>query len=555
MSVKIKAIFLILIILIIDQVSKVFIKLNFAIGDYVEVFSWFQIYFIENPGMAFGMEFGGKLFLAIVRIIAVVFLIFYISRLIKKQARAGYILTIALFMAGAAGNIFDSVFYGVLFSESTYQQVATFLPEGGGYAPLFYGKVVDMLYFPIITNSAGQTIFFSPVFNIADSAITVSVFLVLIFFRKELNESLESKKRRMPKFQNKYYFFFIFLLFFACSNRPKDVLSIREMTEVLVDIHTLDGIFTTDEYRDVNMDEKNKYYEAVLRDHKIDQAQFDSSIVWYSRDPKKFEKIYVRVIDRLTNEEELVKKGKYHDILSVPAVFTAENIWKDSTRFILKNIPSGRNQLRFSIADSALMTQDLYILRFLHRIEPTDSCKHQAIHFNIYYANGQVDSIYYPTRNDGKFRKYSLGLYASRKEKIDSLTGRILASDTCSFAQNAWVDSISLSRIYNKAGQEELRNITERHEEYRNSPYRLFPLPDDRFGFTSKNTPKIPTPSPTLQTPLNPLITSQSPNHLSIPRSILRLAKPRKGEAFCVCKVRATAGITCFYLPITSTFL
>lgn len=196
MSTKIKTILLILVILIVDQASKIFIKLNFAIGDYIEVFSWFQIYFIENNGMAFGMEFGGKLFLTLFRIVAVGFLIYYIHLLIKKQVRTGYILTIALLLAGAAGNIFDSVFYGVLFSESTFQQVATFLPEGGGYAPLFHGKVVDMLYFPIIKNAAGQTIFFSPIFNIADSAITVAVFLILIFFRKDLNESLEKKSEK-----------------------------------------------------------------------------------------------------------------------------------------------------------------------------------------------------------------------------------------------------------------------------------------------------------------------------------------------------------------------
>lgn len=199
MSTKLKAILLILIILIIDQVSKIYIKLNFAINDYVEVFSWFHIHFIENNGMAFGMEFGGKLFLTLFRIVAVGFLVYYIHLLIKKQVRTGYILTISLLLAGAAGNIFDSVFYGVLFSESSFHQIASFLPEGGGYAPLFHGKVVDMLYFPIIKNATGQTLFFSPIFNIADSAITVAVFLILIFFRKELNESLESKKDKNPE--------------------------------------------------------------------------------------------------------------------------------------------------------------------------------------------------------------------------------------------------------------------------------------------------------------------------------------------------------------------
>jgi len=193
MSITKKSVLLIFLILFIDQASKIYIKLHFALGDHVSVFGWFQIYFIENNGMAFGMELIGKLFLTIFRIIAVGALGYYIHVLIKKQFSTGYILTISLVLAGAAGNILDSIFYGVLFNDS-YGQIASFLPDGGGYSSLFYGRVVDMLYFPIIRNSVGETLFFSPVFNIADSAISVAVVIILIFFRKELNNSLETKK-------------------------------------------------------------------------------------------------------------------------------------------------------------------------------------------------------------------------------------------------------------------------------------------------------------------------------------------------------------------------
>jgi signal peptidase II len=179
--------------LFVDQALKIYIKLHFALGDHVNVLSWFQIYFIENNGMAFGMELIGKLFLTIFRIIAVGALGYYIHILIKKQFCTGYILTISLVLAGAAGNIIDSVFYGLFFSDS-YGHIATFLPDGGGYASLFYGKVVDMIYFPIIHNNAGDTLFFSPVFNIADASISVAVVIIFIFYRKELNESLETKK-------------------------------------------------------------------------------------------------------------------------------------------------------------------------------------------------------------------------------------------------------------------------------------------------------------------------------------------------------------------------
>jgi signal peptidase II len=193
MSITKKSILLIFLVLLFDQASKIYIKLNFSLGDHVDVFNWFKIYFIENNGMAFGMEFIGKIFLTIFRIVAVAALSYYIFVLIKKKARQGYILTIALVLAGAAGNIIDSVFYGVLFSDS-FGHIASFLPQGGGYASLFYGRVVDMLYFPIIRNNLGETIFFSPVFNIADSAISVAVVIILIFYRKELNDSLETKK-------------------------------------------------------------------------------------------------------------------------------------------------------------------------------------------------------------------------------------------------------------------------------------------------------------------------------------------------------------------------
>ena len=194
MSITKKSILLIFLVLLIDQASKIFIKLNFTIGDHIDVFSWFQIYFIENNGMAFGMEIISKLFLTLFRIFAVGALAYFIYTLIKKQARPGYILAVSLLLAGAAGNIFDSLFYGILYSESTPMQAANFLPETGGYASLFHGKVVDMLYFPIIRNDAGETLFFSPVFNIADSAISIAVGIILIFFRKDLNDSLESKK-------------------------------------------------------------------------------------------------------------------------------------------------------------------------------------------------------------------------------------------------------------------------------------------------------------------------------------------------------------------------
>jgi signal peptidase II len=184
-------------LLIIDQVVKLYIKTHMTLGESIHVFgSWFQIYFIENEGAAWGMSLGGpygKLTLSLFRIVAVGAIIWFINYLYKKKAPAGVLVGISLVLAGALGNIIDSAFYGLIFSESTYSTVATLFPEGGGYAGFLHGKVVDMLYFPLFTiedmpswlgwlsGPDGDFTFFAPVFNIADSYISVAMIYLIIF--------------------------------------------------------------------------------------------------------------------------------------------------------------------------------------------------------------------------------------------------------------------------------------------------------------------------------------------------------------------------------------
>jgi len=184
--------------LLADQTLKILVKTNMPLYQQIPMLgNWGILHFVENNGMAFGMSLPGswgKFLLTSFRILAVIGIGFYIRQLIQLKAHTGLILTLAMVMAGALGNIIDSVFYGIIFSESTPFQAATMFPEGGGYSSLLHGKVVDMFYFPMIKgnypdwfrNGAGF-IFFRPVFNIADSSITVAVALILFnqkrFFR------------------------------------------------------------------------------------------------------------------------------------------------------------------------------------------------------------------------------------------------------------------------------------------------------------------------------------------------------------------------------------
>lgn len=183
-------------ILVIDQVLKVWVKTHMHLHESYEIASWFKITFIENNGMAFGMEIGSKVFLSVFRIVAVGALGYYIWLQLREKAKKAYIVLLAMIWAGAVGNLIDCLIYGQIFTESTSVSLATLVPFGEGYAPVLMGRVVDMFYFPLIESTwpnwmpfvGGENfVFFSPVFNFADACVSVGIITLFIFFRKELS--------------------------------------------------------------------------------------------------------------------------------------------------------------------------------------------------------------------------------------------------------------------------------------------------------------------------------------------------------------------------------
>ncbi|MBQ4412613.1 MAG: lipoprotein signal peptidase [Prevotella sp.] len=184
-------------ILLIDQAIKIWVKTSMTLHESIRVTDWFYITFIENMGMAFGMQLGSKIVLSLFRVVAIGVLGYYIWQQVKRNARTGYIVCLSLVLAGAAGNLIDCMFYGMMFNESSPYYLSYLVDFGTGYAPFLMGKVVDMFYFPLIETEwptwmpfvGGQHfVFFSPVFNFADASISVSVVLLLLFYREEISK-------------------------------------------------------------------------------------------------------------------------------------------------------------------------------------------------------------------------------------------------------------------------------------------------------------------------------------------------------------------------------
>ena len=204
------AVLVVLAVLLIDQMIKIWVKTSMTLHESIHVTDWFYITFIENNGMAFGMQLGSKIILSLFRVIAISALGYYIWLEVKRQAKTGYIVCLSFVLAGAAGNLIDCMFYGLMFNASSPYYLSYFVPFGTGYAPFLLGKVVDMFYFPLIETEwptwvpfvgGEHFVFFSPVFNFADSCISVSVVWLLLFYRQEISKMSFSRVIDKPKDQ------------------------------------------------------------------------------------------------------------------------------------------------------------------------------------------------------------------------------------------------------------------------------------------------------------------------------------------------------------------
>ncbi|MDD3078677.1 MAG: DUF4296 domain-containing protein [Paludibacter sp.] len=241
----------------------------------------------------------------------------------------------------------------------------------------------------------------------------------------------------------------------ACNRRPNGVLSKREMVEFLTDLHKLDGTLFVAEMGSANDRENIYYYNAILKKHGITKDQFDSSLVWYSKDPKRFGYMYDDVLANLNKLNEDVKNRKYHPIDSLVLRNSLTDIWQKERKYVLGK-DSTPKEIKFSIKNSELKWADTYSLSFLQRIAPGDSSSNKHIKMSIYYTDGTVDSIYTKTYADSLLRRFTLTFAARYQHRIDSLTGTLYGYNEHKGNTILTIDSIKLMRKYDALMQDSI---------------------------------------------------------------------------------------------------
>jgi len=251
------------------------------------------------------------------------------------------------------------------------------------------------------------------------------------------------------------------LLLSACEGRPKGVLNKADMTKVLVDMHKAEAVLSEKGLSYGLYSNKAPYYKYILKKYGITQAEFDSSLVWYTKHPKNFTLVYADVVEELTDFQKEIKNGKYHPADTVSNTLIRSNVWNQRTKYVLTK-DSARTRLAFLISNQGFMYKDVYVLRFLQRIAPGDSSVRQRIILRINYWNGKTDSVSKMAYHDSILRRYTFRFPAIRKYKIKSVSGELLSSTAYKGKLNAFVDSISLIREFDYAIQDSMRRMVEK---------------------------------------------------------------------------------------------
>lgn len=278
-------------------------------------------------------------------------------------------------------------------------------------------------------------------------------------------------------------------MLFACSNKPDGVLSQSKMTNILTDIHVLEGSLAAKGINYNQFDLKSKYYNSVLEKYSVTEAQFDSSVVWYTKNPKKYDDIYEKVYANLESLQEDVKKGKFHKIDSTETQFLKLNIWNKPIHYTFTK-DSTRTHLEFEFINSSFLYGDIFTLKFLQRIAPEDSCLNQYVLLCVNYSNGKSDSLTALSHNDSLQRRYYLKVPLTKKLKIKSISGELLGSKNYKGKFNVTLDSISLIRQFNPKIQDSLRTLVEKADP------TIYKLPKkENLDSLNRMRKKVPIPT------------------------------------------------------------
>lgn len=376
------AVGLFLSIIIIDQAIKVWVKTNMPLHSYIEVLPFFRILFIENNGMAWGMEIGSKLLLTLLRVAAIGVGLYYTACQVNLKAKWGYIACLIMVLGGAMGNLIDCMFYGLIFSGASENYASYFVPFGTGYSSFLTGKVVDMF----------SLSFFSPVFNFGDACISVGVVLLLLFYRKDLSRITLNRDKMRKAMSATAAVTLAFLVGSCAPGVPDDVIQPDEMEEILYDYHKASAAAFRMQGDGSSAVKRNILYREVLRQHGVSEAEFDSSLVYYYTDAERLYKIYHHLSERL--ESDVAGLGGSVGELGKYAGLTADgdtaSVWNGPQCALLMPLEH-YNRLDFELPiDSTYKRGDTFLMNFNAQFLYQSGTKDATVYIAVRYTNDSI---------------------------------------------------------------------------------------------------------------------------------------------------------------------